>query len=86
MISFSNSENCLITLFSERSISYVLLISCQTVLCKAVGRHQSCKRIAYSKAAKANFYEFSQVILAGTLTGAQGNIRCKIWTALPTVK
>ena len=30
--------------------------------------------------------ETVQVILAGTLTGVQGDIRCKVLTALSTVK
>ena len=31
-------------------------------------------------------HSYSQVILEGTLTGVQGNIRCKVLAALSTVK
>ena len=35
---------------------------------------------------KARSVSLVQVILAGTLTGVQGNIRCKVLAALSTVK
>ena len=40
----------------------------------------------YAKKLRCSSTVVYQVILAGTLTGVQGNIRCKVLAALSTVK
>ena len=42
--------------------------------------------IIYTNIQKANDFRSVQVILAGTLTGVQDDIRCKVLAALSTVK